>query len=735
MTITRGANIKNLALYLPTQPSVTIMKTNRHPVSYLTDNIRSPLTIQEALDFKDQTEDDAINNFISQTELRSRTQCHMIEAAFDNELEEDPLKDTHDQTIPVTSVANSKVVEIEPGKTLNINANLTSEQETKLIQLLRRYKEAFAWDYPHMKGIDPRLSTHHIYIEKDARPIRQPQRRLNPHLKEVVKAELQKNLGVKFIYPISDSKWVSPFVVVPKKNGKWRISVDYRELNKETQKDHFPLPFIDQVLDTLAGNKFFSFLDGFGGYNQIQIAPEDQDKTTFTCPWGTFSYRVLHFGLCNVPATFQRDILSIFADLINEGLEVYMGDFTSYEDSFDPALDTLEKVIKHCITTRLCLSHEKCYMMITKGLILGHYISAARIQVDPTKIHISLLIPTPTTQMEVRSFLGFSGYYRRFIEHFSHIVAPLYALTGNVDFLWTEKCERAFQDLKKLVSTTPILRGPNWDFPFQISSNASDTSIGAVLGQEEDKKPYAIYYTSKNLSPAELNYTVTEKEFLAVIHAVNKFRHYITGYPIILYIDNSAIKYLANEPFTNGRITRWLILLQEFDITIKDRLGKEYHVADLLSRMPKPIEVAIVEDQFPDEHLFVVAIKTPWYADVANYLAVGKLLKHLTPNEWKQIVQRSARFSWIGGYLFHIGIDMHIRRCVREDEIFTILKSCHDKPCGGHLSIAELDIRYCKQGIIGLQFSKMQRNSSKLVTVAREQDTLVSPMRCPSTHS
>ena len=482
MTISRGTNIKNLALYPPAQPSVTIIKTNKHPVSYLTENIRSPLTIQEALDFKYQTEDDAINIVISQAKPRSHVQCHMIEATFDNELEEDLLKDTHDQPIPTTYVSNRKIVEIEPGKTLNINANLTYEQEKKLIQLLRKHKEAFAWDYPDMKGIDPQLCTHHIYIEKDVRLVRQPQRKLNPHLKDVVKAELQKLLDVNFIYPISDSKWVSPLVVVPKKNGKWRICVDYRELNKETQKDHFPLPFIDQVLDTLVGNKFFSFLDGFSGYNQIQIAPEDQDKTTFTCPWGTFAYRVLPFGLCNAPATFQRAILSIFSDLINEGLEVYMDDFTPYGDDFDPALDTLENVLQRCIATRLCLSHEKYYMMMTKGLILGHYISAAGIQVDPAKIQIILLIPTPTTQTEVCSFLGFSGYYRRFIEHYSHIDAPLYALTGNVDFLWTEKCDRAFQDLKKLVSTAPVLRGPNWNLPFQILSDASNTTIGEVLG-------------------------------------------------------------------------------------------------------------------------------------------------------------------------------------------------------------------------------------------------------------
>jgi hypothetical protein len=312
-----------------------------------------------------------------------------------------------------------------------------------------------------MKGIDLQLCTHHIYGENDARPIRQPQRILNPHLRDIVKEELKKMLDVDFIYPILDSRWVSPLVIVPKKNGKWHICVDYRELNKATQKDHFHFPFIDQVLDTLAENKFFSFLDGFSGYNQIQIAPEDQDKTTFTCPWGTFSYRVLHFGLCNTPTTFQRAILSIFNDLINEGPEVYMDDFTLYGDDFDQALNNLEKILEWCIATRLCLSHEKCHMMMTEGVVLGNYISADGIRVDPAKIEVILNLPTPHTQTEVCSFLGASGYYRRFMENFARTVAPLHALTGNVEFQWYDKCDVAFAGLKNLISTTPVLRGPN----------------------------------------------------------------------------------------------------------------------------------------------------------------------------------------------------------------------------------------------------------------------------------
>ena len=154
-----------------------------------------------------------------------------------------------------------------------------------------------------------------------------------------MKEEIQKLLEARFIYPILDSEWVSPLIIVPKKNGKWRVCVDYRELYKATQKDQFPLPFIDQVLDTLSGKKFFSFLDGFSGYNQIQIVPEDQDKSTFTCPWGTFAYRVLPFGLCNAPKTFQRAIIGIFSELVNDSMEIFMDDFTTYGKDFEEAFD------------------------------------------------------------------------------------------------------------------------------------------------------------------------------------------------------------------------------------------------------------------------------------------------------------------------------------------------------------------------------------------------------------
>eukprot|EP00253_Pinus_taeda_P033640 PITA_33640 len=293
------------------------------------------------------------------------------------------------KNLPQTSTAispKSITVEIKPSKTLNINLNLTDVETQQLTKLLCENKEAFSWDYTNMKGISPELCTHRIYIKEGCQPICQPQRRMNPNLREIVKEELQKLLNAEFIYPIFDSKWVSPLVIIPNKNGKWRVCVDYRALNKATQKDHFPLPFNDQVLDSLSGKRFFSFLDGFNGYNHIKIAPQYQDRTTFTSPWGTFCYRVLPFGLCNALATFQRAVIGIFSDMLNDSMEIFMDDFTPYGVTFENALQNVEKVLKRCVQSHLSLRTKKCHMMMNEGIVLGNFISFQGIQVDPSKV-------------------------------------------------------------------------------------------------------------------------------------------------------------------------------------------------------------------------------------------------------------------------------------------------------------------------------------------------------------
>ena len=243
-------------------------------------------------------------------------------------------------------------LELPKSKSMIISTRLNDAGEQKLLKILKNYQESIAWSIDELKGISPSICMHKILLEENSKPFVEHQRRLNPVMKEVVRKEVLKWLNAGFIYAISNSPWVSPVHVVPKKGGftvirnekneliltrtvtGWRVCIDYRKLNTATRKDHFPLPFIDRMLDRLAGHPHFYFLDGYSGYNQITIAPEDQEKTTFTCPYGTFAFRRMPFGLCNAPATFQKCMMSMFSDLVEEVMEIFMDDFTVYGSIF-----------------------------------------------------------------------------------------------------------------------------------------------------------------------------------------------------------------------------------------------------------------------------------------------------------------------------------------------------------------------------------------------------------------
>ncbi|RDY01285.1 Retrovirus-related Pol polyprotein from transposon 17.6, partial [Mucuna pruriens] len=271
--------------------------------------------------------------------------------------------------------------------------------------------------------------------------------------------------------PISDSQWVSPVQVVPKKSGmtviknqqdELRVCIDYRRLNQATCKDHFPFPFIDQVLEKLVGKSHYYFLDGFSGYMQIHIALEDQHKTTFTCPLSTFAYSCMPFGLCNASSTFQRCMTSIFSDLLQDCMEVFMDNFTVYANSFDACLENLSKVLRRCIDINLVLNFEKCHFMVIEGIVLGHLVSNRGIEVDKSKIDIISSLPNPSSVQEVRSFLGHVAFYKRFIKNFSKLALPLSRLLQNdVDFNFDQPCIEAFQELQNRLTSAPILQAPN----------------------------------------------------------------------------------------------------------------------------------------------------------------------------------------------------------------------------------------------------------------------------------
>ncbi|GJU70804.1 reverse transcriptase domain-containing protein [Tanacetum coccineum] len=591
-----------------------------------------------------------------------------------------------------------------------ISKDLSQDEKTSLINVLKNRKQAIAWKLSDIRGIDPEFCSHKILLEDDYEPSVQHQRRVNPKIHDVIKKEVEKLLDAGLIYPISDSPWVSPVHCVPKKGGMtvvtneenelvptrlvtgWRVCIDYRKLNEATCKDHFPLPFMDQMLERLAGNEFYCFLDGFSGYFQIPIDPKDQEKTTFTCPYGTFAYRRMPFGLCNAPGTFQRCMMAIFHDMIEKTMEVFMDDFLVFGDSFSSCLANLDKMLKRCEDTKLALNWEKSHFMVKEGIVLGHKISRKGIEVDKAKVDVISKLPHPTTVKGIRSFLGHAGFYRRFIKDFSKISRPMtHLLEKNTPFIFSEDCILAFQTLKKKLTEAPILIAPNWDQPFEIMCDASDYAIGAVLGQRIEKHFRPIHYASKTMTEAETNYTTTEKEMLAVVYAFEKFRSYLIMNKSVVYTIPPHEKYLFNKKDAKARLLRWVLLLQEFDFKVIDTKGAENYAADHLSRLENPYENIFdpkeITETFPLETLSVLTSKdqsTPWFADFANYHAGKFIKKGMSTQEKNKFFKDVKHYFWDDPFLFKTCADQIIRRCVDGKEALEILEACHSGPTGGH---------------------------------------------------
>lgn len=613
-----------------------------------------------------------------------------------------------------------------------VNSELNEVEAEKLLEVIKKHRKALGYSIDDLTGIAPTLCMHRIFMEENFKPSIEHQRRLNPNMKEVVKKEILKMLDAGIIYPISDSKWVSPVHVVPKKGGMtvvkndkneliptrtvtgWRMCIDYRKLNTATRKDHFPLPFIDQVLERLAKHNYFCYLDGYSGFWQIPIHPDDQEKTTFTCPYGTFAYKRMPFGLCNAPATFQRCMMSIFSDMIEDIVEVFMDDFSVYGSSFDVCLSNLGRVLKRCEETNLVLNWEKCHFMVREGIVLGHSVSNRGIEVDKAKIELIEKLPPPTSLKDIRSFLGHAGFYRRFIQDFSMIAKPLTnLLMKDVAFVFSSECLNAFNRLKTALVSAPIIQPPDWSLPFEIMCDASDYAVGAVLGQRKDKKLHVIYYASRTLDTAQMNYTTTEKEFLAIVYSFEKFRTYLVGSKVIVFTDHAAIRYLVQKKDAKPRLIRWILLLQEFDVHIRDKKGAENVVADHLSRLPQTHidegnQDRPIDDSFPDDRLFfavteeyiaAVRVETPWYADFVNYLVCEVIPSGLSSHQKRKFLHDVRHYYWDEPYLFKLGHDLIYRRCVPYEEVESVIRHCHSLPVGGHAKTSKTTAKILQSGL------------------------------------
>ena len=367
-----------------------------------------------------------------------------------------------------------------------------------------------------------------------------------------------------------------------------------------------------------------------------------------------------------------------------------MDDFTVYGSSFEQCLNNLETVLQRCKDKQLALNWEKCHFMVTEGIVLGHKISATGMEVDQSKISIIKTLAPPTTVKGIRSFLGHAGFYKRFIKDFSKIARPLCRLLEKeTKFNFDDSCKAAFEEIKSRLVQAPIMAVPEWDQGFKVMCDASDFAMGAVFGRRKEKIFRAIYYASRTFNEALENYSTTEREMLAIVFACEKFRPYILGSHVIVHTDHAAIKYLMSKKEAKPRLIRWVLLLQEFDIEIKDKKGCDNVIGDHLSRVEQNEtgkEETELKENFPDEQLFKVSFQIPWYADIVNYLACGVVPQEFSYQQKRKLMTDSRYYIWDDPLLFKRGADMIIRRCVPESEQGKILNDCHASPYGGQFS-------------------------------------------------
>jgi hypothetical protein len=578
------------------------------------------------------------------------------------------------------------------------DTELNDDQKHKMTQLIQKFPEIFS--------VQPGRTTkikHQIHLAPNSQPNNSPPFRYAPARRQIIEENLKEMIDQGIISP-SASPWAAPVILAPKKDGSLRFCIDYRKLNAATIRDAYPIPRIDDTLDSLQEAKFLSTLDLRSGYWQVEMDENSKDKTAFVTHKGLFQFNVMPFGLTNAPATFQRLMDIVLAGLKWQCCLVYIDDVVIYSPTCEQHLIDLERVFQALRMANLTLKISKCQFCRREMRYLGHLITPKGIKPDPDLVKAVSEFPQPKKVKDVQSFLGLTGYYRRFIQGYAKIAEPLLeqircSQKSNHRLNWSDECTDAFNTLKNRLTNAPIMNTPKFDQPFILELDACDYGLGAVLTQEYDGNKYVIAYASRTLSATERKYGATEKEGLAIVWATKHFRPYLEGNKIYVRSDCKALEWMRTAKDVTGRLARWAMKLSAYQIEeIRYRPGKSNANADSLSRNPLPEDYSIIPEVSTIETAINVwentnildGIKAEQQEDL-KLKPIIQTLETRSTTEWDS---KRGPYVLVNGLLYKIkNSNKHYnQRIVGNKHLLAIpktmqskvLKWAHDHPTAGH---------------------------------------------------
>jgi ribonuclease HI len=465
-----------------------------------------------------------------------------------------------------------------------IGTNIPQDIEQQLTAFLKSRSSTFAWKHEDMTGISKDVITHKLGIDNSFRPIHQKRRKFAPERNVIIQEEVDRLLKAGMIKEVQYPRWLANVVVVQKKNGKWRVCVDFTDLNKACPKDPFPLPHIDSMVDATAGHEMLTFMDASSGFQQIQMEPSDQEDTAFMTPTGIYCYIAMPFGLRNAGATYQRLVNMMFKDQLGDTMEVYIDDMVVKSKKAETHLQDLATAFSILDQYNMKLNPSKCHFGVEAGKFLGYMVTKRGIEASPEQIQAILSLKSPTTVKEVQRLTGRVAALNRFISRSSEKCKEFYdILRKNKKFEWTSTQEQALESLKKYLSSAPLLMKPIDGEPLSLYLAVSGSAVSAVLVKDHEGQQHPVYYVSKSLLDAESRYSYLEKLILALIMASTKLRHYFETHKIFVKT-NYPIKTVLRRPDMSGRKAKWAVKLSAFDIIYEPRTAiKSQALADFVA--------------------------------------------------------------------------------------------------------------------------------------------------------